>query len=242
MQQWHQFLIQPVADLLPTDPEARVIFIPQGPLFLIPFPALQDANGKYLIEKHTILTAPAIQVLQLTNQQWLRAIGKDMLVVGNPTMPNVPTALGEPPQPLAPLPGAEQEAIEIARLLNTKPITGNQATKAAILQQMPKAGMIHLATHGLLDDFTGGGVPGAIALAPSGKDNGLLTANEILDLKLVANLVVLSACDTGRGRITGDGVIGLSRSLISAGVPSVVVSLWQVPDEPTASLLSLIHI
>lgn len=78
----------------------------------------------------------------------------------------------------------------------------------------------------------------AIALAPSGNDNGLLTAYEILDLKLNAELVVLSACDTGRGRITGDGVIGLSRSLITAGVPSVMVSLWKVPDEPTASLMS----
>jgi CHAT domain-containing protein len=66
----------------------------------------------------------------------------------------------------------------------------------------------------------------------------LLTANEILDLKLNAELVVLSACDTGRGRITGDGVIGLSRSLISAGVPSVIVSLWSVPDASTASLMT----
>jgi CHAT domain-containing protein len=57
-------------------------------------------------------------------------------------------------------------------------------------------------------------------------------------MKLNAELVVLSACDTGRGRITGDGVIGLSRSLISAGVPSVIVSLWSVPDAPTASLMT----
>jgi len=82
------------------------------------------------------------------------------------------------------------------------------------------------------------GVPGAIALAPEGKDDGLLTSNEILDMKLKAELVVLSACDTGRGKITGDGVIGLSRSLITAGVPSVIVSLWAVPDAPTASLMT----
>ncbi len=81
----------------------------------------------------------------------------------------------------------------------------------------------------------------AIALAPNSSSNnsdGLLTAAEILDLKLNAELVVLSACDTGRGRITGDGVIGLSRSLISVGVPSVLVSLWSVPDAPTASLMT----
>jgi CHAT domain-containing protein len=103
---------------------------------------------------------------------------------------------------------------------------------------MKKAKIIHLATHGLLDDFKGLGVPGAIALAPSGNDNGLLTSSEILELKLNAELVVLSACHTGRGKITGDGVIGLSRSLISAGVSSVIVSLWAVPDDPTASLMT----
>ena len=57
-------------------------------------------------------------------------------------------------------------------------------------------------------------------------------------MKLKAELVVLSACDTGQGFITGDGVIGLSRSLITAGVPSVIVSLWSVPDAPTASLMT----
>jgi CHAT domain-containing protein len=103
---------------------------------------------------------------------------------------------------------------------------------------MAGARIIHLATHGLLDDFLGVGVPGAIALAPSSSDNGLLTASEILNLKLSAELVVLSACNTGRGRITSDGVIGLSRSLISAGVPSLIVSLWSVPDAPTTQLMT----
>ena len=103
---------------------------------------------------------------------------------------------------------------------------------------MSNARIIHLATHGLLDDFRQLGMPGAIALAPSGKDDGLLTSSEILKLKLNAELVVLSACDTGRGKITGDGVIGLSRALIAAGVPTVIVSLWSVPDAPTAELMT----
>ncbi len=150
---------------------------------------------------------------------------------------SIASVIGEPPQPLPSLPGAEGEAVAIAQQLNTHALTGDRASKAALLQQLPSAKIIHLATHGLLDDFKGLGVPGAIALAPSGKDNGLLTASEILDLKLNAELVVLSACDTGRGKITGDGVIGLSRSLISAGVPSVIVSLWSIPDAPTASLM-----
>ncbi|WP_137669599.1 CHAT domain-containing protein, partial [Sphaerospermopsis reniformis] len=61
---------------------------------------------------------------------------------------------------------------------------------------------------------------------------------EILDLKLNAELIVLSACDTGQGDIKGDGVIGLSRSLISAGIPSIVVSLWAVDDDSTSFLMT----
>ncbi len=235
----YQRLVQPIADLLPKKQRERVIFIPQTELFLVPFPALQDEHGKYLIEKHTILTAPAIQVLDLTHKQRQKVAGtnKDALVIGNPTMPKVSLYPGQPPTQLASLPNAEIEAKEVAKILKTDAIIGNQASKSAILPQLLKARIIHLATHGLLDDFTGGGVPGAIALAPSGQDQGLLTASVILDLKLNAELVVLSACNTGRGRITGDGVIGLSRSLISAGVPSVIVSLWSVPDAPTGLLM-----
>ncbi|NES25353.1 MAG: CHAT domain-containing protein [Symploca sp. SIO3E6] len=238
LQKLHQLLIEPIADLLPTKPETSVIFIPHKEIFLVPFPALQDAAGKYLIEKHTILTAPAIQVLDLTHKQrqHVSSSAKDILVVGNPTMPQVSFEPGEPPQPLAPLPNAEQEAQEIARRLRTKAITGSQATKAAVVTQLPKARIIHLATHGLLDDTQGLG--SAIALAPSSKDNGLLTAQEIIDMNLNAELVVLSACNTGQGRITGDGVIGLSRSLIAAGIPSTIVSLWTVPDAPTADLMT----
>ncbi|MEG4406323.1 tetratricopeptide repeat protein [Microcoleus sp. MON2_D5] len=237
----HQLLIDPIQTLLPKDPNAHVIFIPQKSLFQVPFPALLDANGTYLIQKHTILTAPSIQVLDLTRQQRQKlgnqpANGRGRaLVLGNPTMPSVSLSPGVPKQQLSPLPGAEAEARAIAPLLNTQAITGAQGTKAAIVQKMPQASIIHLATHGLLDNVRG--LASAIALAPSGSDDGLLTAEEIFDMKLQANLVVLSACNTGEGRITGDGVIGLSRALISAGVPSVIVSLWAVPDAPTSELM-----
>ncbi|NEO22769.1 MULTISPECIES: CHAT domain-containing protein [unclassified Moorena] len=227
LKQLHQLLIEPIAELLPTNPEARVTFIPHESLFLVPFPALQDASGQYLIEKHTMLTAPSIQVLDLTNQQRQLVSGEEMLVIGNPTMP----------QGLPPLPGTETEALAIAEMFNTQALIGNQATKKAVVEQMSRAKIIHLATHGLLNDFQRLGLPGAIALAPTKTDKGFLSASEILDLKLSAELVVLSACNTGRGRVTSDGVIGLSRSLVAAGVPSVVVSLWKVPDDSTADLM-----
>ena len=237
LKQLHQILIQPIADLLPKDPNSRVIFVPQDSLFLVPFPALVDDSGKFLIEKHTILTTSAIQVLELTQKKRQNIRNQEALVVGNPIMPVVPPAPGERPQQLESLPGAEEEAKAIAQILNTKALIGKEATKERVVSQMNKARIIHLATHGLLDDF-GEGIPGAIALTPAQNDNGLLTAGKILDLKLNAELVILSACDTGRGTITGDGVIGLSRSLISAGVSSVIVSLWSVPDAPTSTLMT----
>jgi len=238
LQELYQILIEPIADLLPLDPTARIIFIPHESLFLVPFAALQDISGKYLIEKHTILTAPSIQVLSLTKKQQQRTSGKGAIVVGNPTMPSVGFNTNQPPQKLPSLPHSETEAIAIAQLLNAEPLTGDKATKVAVLQQIERARIVHLATHGILDDIEGLGVPGFIALAPSKGDSGLLTANEIFNLRLNAELVVLSACNTGRGRITGDGVIGLSRSFIAAGVPSVVVSLWSVADESTADLMA----
>jgi CHAT domain-containing protein len=250
LKQLHKLLIQPIAKHLPKNPNEKVIFIPQESLFLAPFPALQDEKGKYLIEKHTILTAPSIQVLDLTRQQKLekqkprQTTPGESLIVGNPTMPIASLQSGGEKIKLSPLKGAEKEAITIASLplLNSKPLIGDAATETAVVAKMFSAKYIHLATHGLFDDIRGLG--SAIALAPSNQDDGLLTAEEIFNFqekfnqKLNADLVVLSACDTGRGRITGDGVIGLSRSFISAGVPSVIVSLWSVDDGSTAFLMT----
>lgn len=237
LKQLYKILIQPISHLLPTDPKVPVVFIPQDTLFLIPFSALQDAEGKFLIEKHTIVTAPSIQVLELIQKRSAEVAKTSLeaLVVGNPKMPTIP--LTEPPVELRDLAWAKTEANAIAPLLNTQAITGANATKVRIQQLLPKAQLIHLATHGLLDDIRQLGIPGAVALSPSDDDNGFLTAGEIYDMKLKAELVVLSACSTGQGKITGDGVIGLSRCLIAAGVKSVIVSLWSVGDLSTALLM-----
>jgi CHAT domain-containing protein/Flp pilus assembly protein TadD len=230
--QLHQALIAPIDAELPRDPEQRIIFLPQGELFLVPFPALQDNRGNSLITQHTLSTAPSIQTLHFTHERARSAQPSGPnLVVGNPTMPFFQSIQ------LPDLPGAKSEAIAIGGLLNTRPLLGDQATKSQVLAQMPNASIIHLATHGLLSPINGD-IPGAIALAPSGKDDGFLSAREIFDLNLTADLAVLSACDTGRGDITSDGVIGLSRSLIAAGVPSVIVSLWAVNDASTSALMS----
>jgi CHAT domain-containing protein/tetratricopeptide (TPR) repeat protein len=238
-QHLYQILIEPIVDLLPVNSNTPVIFIPQGMLFLLPFSALQDEKGKFLVEKYTIATAPSIQALQLIsqNKRVEQEFIKEILVVGNPIMPSIATVTGELTQPLSPLPGSEIEATAIAKLLNTTAITGAAATKTNILERISNARIIHLATHGLLDDITEFGIPGAIALAPSDLDNGFLSAGEILQMKLKAQLAVISACDTGLGKISPDGVMGLSRCLIASGVNNLIVSLWAVNDLSTAFLM-----
>lgn len=231
LQQLYQLLIDPIADLLPTDANSHIAFIPHRELFLVPFAALQDANGQYLIENHTVLSSPSIQILAATQNTRGTPLPQNALIVGNPTMPNI----GNPPQPLPTLPSAEREAVKIAEMLQTQALTGNSATETAIRQQLPSANLIHLATHGVFDNRRG--IGSAIALTPTELDDGWLSAEELFDLNLNAELAVLSACNTGQGKLTGYGVIGLSQSLISAGVPSVIVSLWAVPDAPTADLM-----
>jgi CHAT domain-containing protein len=184
----HKLLIAPIAKSLPKDPNQRIIFIPQGELFFVPFVALQDSNDKYLIEQHTISTASAIGLLDSTPKPAkFNPKQGSSIVVGNPIMPLAPDG-----SQLVPLDGAEKEAIAIGSILKTTPLIGAQADKNIVINKMRSASIIHLATHGLLDKVKGD-IPGAIALT-----NGLLTSNEIFDLKLQANLVVLSACDTGK--------------------------------------------
>jgi CHAT domain-containing protein len=236
LQELYQLLIAPIEDLLPTNETDSIIFIPHQHLFYVPFVALQNPQGEYLIQNHTILTAPAIQVLDLIQQSPTQLLNQlSAVVVGNPQMPTIPLD----PEPLPPLPFSQTEAQTVADFFNVDALTGISATKANVIPQMEQAGVIHLATHGLIDDVKKLGSPGAIALAPSAKDNddGWLTSNDILELDLQAKLVVLSACNSGGGDITGDGVIGLSRSFLSAGADNLIVSLWAVEDEATSELM-----
>ncbi len=240
----YEYLILPIQDVLPTDPESQVIFIPQHELYLVPFPALQDSTGKFLIEQHTISIAPSIQSLEFTQNQKQRIRSKvwedkdsyiDALVVGNPTMPIIP--FSKPPKQLGSLPHSQEEAEEIAALFKTEAIIGNHATKLHIIELLPKAKLIHLATHGECSLTDQSGIPGAIALAPSDKDSGFLTSSDILELELNAELVVLSGCNTGLGAIRNDGIVSLSYCLFFAGIPSVIGSLWEVNDNPTKLLM-----
>ena len=291
LQQLHALLIDPIAPYLPGDPNKRVIFILQGPLYLIPIAALQNESGQYLVERHTIGTAPSVQALALAAQlkQQRGNSLKGGLVIGNPAlMPLVPVGRDRSPERLSSLPGAETEAEVIAKLLNADLLLTDDATETRVRQTLQTQPILHFATHGLLNldsnlnEFglpidpnartareggvvvSPGGVvigdgvfingvpanialaregvarpavPGILALAADDRHDGLLKATEIAQLQLQAQLVVLSACDTGRGRVTGDGVVGLARSFMAAGIPTVVASLWKVPDDATKALM-----
>jgi CHAT domain-containing protein len=161
------------------------------------------------------------------------------LVVGNPY---------PYPDNLKSLENAGAEAEQIAGLLGVQPLLGKKATEAEVLAQMPQADIIHFATHASFNDQRGLSSAIYLTAEPGAPDDGLfqtpgrITAEDIFnqfeDNPLNARLVVLSACDTGQGEITGDGVIGLSRSLIAGGVPSVLVSLWSVDDASTKTLMT----
>ena len=135
-------LINPIKEFLPTDPEEHVVFIPQDALLLVPFAALKDATGEHLIEQHTIRIASNLQAIEQNNSTLADfPRNKEIIIVGNPTNSQA-----------ADLPGAEQEARSLARLSDSSPFIGIQATSITILPRLPDANVIHLATHGILDE------------------------------------------------------------------------------------------
>ncbi|NEN95358.1 MAG: CHAT domain-containing protein [Moorea sp. SIO3I7] len=141
LKQLHQRLIDPIEDLLPASPEEHVVFIPQNSLFLVPFPALKDSSGRYLIEKHTIRTAPNLHSLLHKRRPLDRfPRGRDILIVGNPADRNVLN-----------LPGAEKEAINIAQRSGSDALIRNESNENTVRSRISNAKILHFATHGVLD-------------------------------------------------------------------------------------------
>ncbi len=237
LQNLYTLLITPILPDLPREPERVVTFAPQDWLYMVPFAALEDSAGHYLVEQHTINASPSLSILDLTHRELTtNHSGKGLLVVGNPAMPSFAVNPGAPPVRLNQLPQAEAEVRAIAARFHATPLTGQAATKDEVVRRIFNAQIVHFATHGLLDP-NAGAFQSALALAPTSDDSGFLTVFELQSLKLNADLVVLSACDTALGKISGDGVPGFSRSFLTAGTPSLMVSLWSVPDESTSYLM-----
>ena len=235
----HRILIEPIADLLPASTDSSLMLLPQDLLYLVPFAALQDQSGDFLVMRHALSVNYSVAALPFELELLRHAsAGRGVLVVGNPKMPSFPLKPGGVPMPLPALPEAEREARDISALFRADALLGQAATKEAVVARMPTARIVHFATHGIMDpNANQAQYLNSLALAPGDGDNGFLAAREIDKMHLAAELVVLSACDTANGKPTGDGVLGFSSAFLAAGVPSVVVAQWSIPDAPTALLM-----
>lgn len=233
----YDILVAPVESFLPRETGSLLTIIPQGALLNVSFAALQNGRGRYLLEDYTLHYAPAGAMLQFTERK-RRADARtgDVLVVADPALPRL-SALD---RPLARLPGARSEAAAISRLVPASRFTlmrDAAATEASAIEQAKGKAVLHFATHAIVRDDDPFG--SFLALGPSADagTDGLLTSREVYGLDLNADLVVLSACRSAGGRITGDGISAFARAFIYAGTASLIASLWDVADEPTNRLL-----
>lgn len=233
-------------DLLVKPAEARLqgkttlCIIPDGILWELPFHALQPREDRYLIEDFAIYHAPSLGVLKVANdRKGQRAgISPSLLAFGNPAISREPND-----EQFEPLPDAETEVKRLADLFppNQKRILiGEQASERAFNTFAPGASILHFATHGTFDNRRP--LQSFLLLAKAGaaaNENGRLEARELLDLKLNADLAVLSACETARGRIgAGEGVIGLSWAFIAAGCRSTLVTQWKAKSDLTSDWMA----
>ncbi|MDA1195088.1 MAG: CHAT domain-containing protein, partial [Planctomycetota bacterium] len=205
--------------------DRRVIVSPAGRLAYVPWPILFGERETFNVPSATTLAGLAARG---------GARGRGVLGVGAPNYTGRERGL-------TPLPHAEAELKGVA----TRALLADEATEAAvraIAAEGQRWRAVHFACHATVDREHP--LRGALALTRSadGADDGYLTALEVLRLPLQADLTILSACATGRGRVLrGEGLVGLPSSFLAAGSDAVLVSLWKVDDEATAALMQAFH-
>ncbi|GLC24908.1 CHAT domain-containing tetratricopeptide repeat protein [Roseisolibacter agri] len=222
-----------------------LVIVASGPLALVPFAALPlGPAGEPLGVRHAVRYAPSIATLGVMQASAggiaarRDAIGS-ALVVGNPLMPSVRSSTGRTLR-LPALPAAEREARWVADMLRASPLTGRDATERAVRDRLAASPVVHLATHGFAFSAEARSLDSFVAFAPDSASDGLLTVGEVLGdaSRLTAELVVLSACQTGMGNLQqAEGTVGLQRAFLARGARSVLVSLWSVSDDATELLM-----
>jgi tetratricopeptide (TPR) repeat protein len=222
----YELLIAPFADVIVA--ESSLIIVPDRDLFALPFAALLDGDGKHLVEKHVVRVVPSAGTLIELEQRLSSRPKSDAkvtaLVVGNPDFHGWAVQL----------PGAEAEAKEVCKRLQeqgqTTYLSRGEATKANVVEALSACTYVHLATHGVAD---------GVYLSGRTKADGKLTMAEVQELDLpCARLVVLSECNSFKGELKADGVIGITRAFAAAGAPTLVASLWEVSDVATRKLMT----
>jgi CHAT domain-containing protein len=231
--------------------KTNLVIAPDDTLWDLPFQALVVGANRFLIEEAAIAYAPSLTVLREMTRRRKHAGGDaapaTLLALGNPLLEKETinrAALTLRDGKLGPLPEAEQEVKQLRRLYGisrSKIYIGAEAREDRVKQEAGQASILHFATHGMLNNATP--MYSHLALAPGGAgEDGLLEAWELMQLDLKADLAVLSACETARGRIgAGEGMIGLSWAMFIAGVPSIVVSQWKVESAGTRDLMVNFH-
>lgn len=232
LRQWYKALISPIEKYLPMDSKQTVTIVPSGFLSQLPFAAFQDESAEhaYLIEKHPILIAPSLKILQLL-YHFPRNESSTSLVVGNPKTPNsednLELAEKEAREIVAPLLGTSLENILIQQA----------ATVRRVIKELPSARWIHFACNGLLGNKSeekrnpDSVFEGFFKLTPDlDHKNGYLYSEEIASTTLRAELVFMSTCYSGRGKLQQEGCVGPVWSFLAAGALSTVATLWRIPD------------
>lgn len=236
---------------------STVFIIPTGPLYLLPFESLKDEKGRYLIESQSfayLSSASLLKVLRAAEASKALKPQYPFMAFANPLY-EVPEKIEDPVDEIQvrsflnimrgniePLPETEDEVTQIINILkapqNSRPLwTQQKASRSVVLDLNAKGSLddyryISFACHGILPDDINGVVQPSLLLStpdPVTKEVGLLTMSDVFGLTLNAELVALSACNTGRGEIIkGEGVVGLTRAFMYAGAPSISVNLWSV--------------
>lgn len=245
----YDLLIGPARDEIAN--KTNLIIVPDGPLWELPFQALQSAPKRFLIEEYAISYAPSLTTLfyMTSSGASRRKAPRTLLALGNPavtqdTAETIQSLFMD--ENLGPLPEAERLAKTLGQMYgpaHSKVYVGTEAQESRVKAEAANYRIIHIAAHGILNDKSPMYSQLVLSQAErnSGED-GLLEAWEIMNLDLKADLVILSACETARGRIgNGEGVIGLSWASFIAGAPATIVSQWKVETSSTTELMIEFH-
>lgn len=216
-----------LAPIMPKLGSARVLgIVPHGILHHLSFATLYDGSNT-LADRIPLFYLPSASLLRYTLERRKSNKNTRVLAIGNPNLNN----------PALDLPFAEREVSTIHwNFPDTTLLTGDKATESWVIRHVGDFGIIHLASHGEFDAVNP--LFSAIKLAKDALNDGDLKASETFGLQINADLVMLSACQTGLGKITdGDDVIGLNRAFLYAGTHAIISSLWRVSDISTAMLV-----
>jgi len=240
----------------------RWIIVPDGALHLLPFDSLRDATSKYVLESHVVTNAPSASVLySLRTTRPAHEPTLTFLGIGDVPYEDPPKLLADNSgrilntsgglrdlsgARLQNLPGSRREVVTASEALGGKTVLllGQRATEFAFKSEpVSDFKIIHLAVHGFSSDQFPERAALVLAVDAQGHDDGLLQAREIRALPLNADLVTLSACDTGRGRLLGEeGIANLERAFLLAGAKTVVASLWTADDTYTLALMKRFYL